>query len=113
MNLTNKHKWYLDTTLDFLFRTARAVTDYRTLYTQKAGGINKEGVEKITKLMQIKYSPEIFWFGNVKQVLAYVTGKQKRSQLRKKQYSIFDKAMTAAEEVGFISTEEYCDRMLN
>ena len=111
MNPTNKQKWYLDTTLKYLFRMARAITNYSNLHTTPCGSINKEGRINITRLMQLRYSSELFWLGNVTQVLRYVTSKQRRSQLQKKQHSIFDKAMIAAEEEGFISSEEFAKRM--
>ena len=110
MKTKRERKWFEDT-LSYLFRMARAITNYGNLHTTPAGNITAEGRRKITKLMQIKYSEKLFWYENVSQVLAFVTNKQPRSQFGRTHYSIYDRSMMAAEETGFISSEEFAERM--
>ena len=107
-----KKKWFEDI-LRYLFRMARVVTNYRTTHMTPKGNINIKGRRKITKLMQIKYSSDDFKISNVSQVLAFVTRKQDRSQFQESPRGIYDRAMLAAEEEGFLSAEEFAQRMTN
>ena len=97
----------------YLFEMAVAVTEYRTINITPKLCITMDGRRKITKLMQIKYSPGEFWLTNVSQMLKFVTNRQTRGQLGSSHHHVFDKTMHAAMVTGFISGSEFAERMTN
>tara|TARA_R110000824_G_scaffold273088_1_gene461598 strand:+ start:378 stop:713 length:336 start_codon:yes stop_codon:yes gene_type:complete len=109
--MKRKIKW-TEEVLRYLFEMAVAVTEYRTTYITPKRCITAEGRRKLTKLMGIKYNPDDFRIGNVSQVLYFVSRGQKRSVFKSTGHqSIFDRAMHAAKEEGFITGSEFAERM--